>query len=99
MDITFTAPSAGGTVKITLKNQDPTDHPVYYDDIRLQPFKSAITTYVYDPKTLWITGELDNRNFATFYNYDEEGAVVQVKKETKNGIMTIKSTRSNTYKK
>lgn len=67
----------------------------YVDDIRVQPFKSAISTYVYDPKTLWLTAELDNQNFATFYNYDEEGSLVQVKKETVNGVMTIQSSRNN----
>lgn len=69
--------------------------PCYIDDIRIQPFKSGMTTYVYDPVTLWLVAELDNRNFATFYNYDEEGTLVQVKKETEKGVATIKTTRSN----
>ncbi len=67
----------------------------FLDDVRIQPFTSAITTYVYNPQTLWNVAELDNRNFATFYNYDEEGMLVQVKKETERGIVTIKSARSN----
>jgi hypothetical protein len=39
--------------------------------------------------------ELDNRNYATFYNYDSEGGLVQVKQETEKGVMTIKSSRNN----
>ncbi len=69
---------------------------LYIDDIRIQPLKSAMTTYVYDPKTLWLLAELDNRNYATFYNYDQEGSLVQVKKETEKGVMTIKTSRNNT---
>ncbi|MDF1675976.1 MAG: hypothetical protein P1U44_09700 [Vicingaceae bacterium] len=69
---------------------------VYIDDIRIQPFKSAMKTFVYDPTTLWLKAELDERNYATFYNYDEEGNRVQVKKETKDGIRTIISNRKNT---
>ena len=42
--------------------------------------------------------ELDENNYATFYNYDEEGILVQVKKETERGIMTIKTTRQNLKK-
>lgn len=68
---------------------------VYIDDVRIQPFKSAMKTFVYDPLTLWLKAELDERNYATFYNYDEEGNVVQIKKETKEGIRTITSNRKN----
>jgi hypothetical protein len=42
--------------------------------------------------------ELDENNFATFYEYDDEGSLVRVKKETERGIMTIKENRSS-YKK
>ncbi len=65
------------------------------DDVRIQPMESSLTTYVYDPITLKLLAELDNRNFATFYNYDQEGSLVQVKKETEKGVMTIKTTRNN----
>jgi hypothetical protein len=54
-----------------------------------------MTSYVYDPQTHWLLAELDNRNFATFYNYDEEGSLVQVKQETEKGIFTIQTSRSN----
>ena len=42
--------------------------------------------------------ELDERNFATLYEYDEEGKLVRVKKETERGIMTIKE-NFNSYRK
>jgi hypothetical protein len=65
------------------------------DDVRIQPFKSTLKTFVYDPKNLWLVAELDNQNYATFYNYDEEGTLTQVKKETVKGVQTLKTTRSN----
>jgi hypothetical protein len=97
VDLKFTAPSATHSVVITIKSIDPGSRPIYFDDFRVQPFRSSMKSYVYDPITLWQVAELDDRNFATFYNYDELGALVQVKKETVNGVMTIKSSRNNTY--
>lgn len=71
----------------------------YIDDIRLFPEAGRVKTYVYDPDNLWLTAELDGRNYATFYNYDEEGGVTQVKKETVHGVRTIQMTRSNVSQK
>lgn len=88
----FTTSSAGDPIIIKISGGNT---EVYLDDIRIQPFKSAMKTYVYDTKTLWLKAELDDRNYATFYNYDEEGNLVQIKKETKDGIRTIVSNRKN----
>ncbi len=93
VDYTFETPQTSTAMNLNLKFNN--GGAGYIDDIRVQPFKSAITTYVYNPVTLWNVAELDNRNFATFYNYDEEGMLVQVKKETEKGIVTIKAARSN----
>lgn len=88
----FTTAGIGNTVDVIITAGSQT---AYIDDIRIQPFKSAMKTYVYDTKTLWLTAELDDRNYATFYNYDEEGNLIQIKKETKDGIRTIVSNRKN----
>jgi hypothetical protein len=93
IDVRFTAPSSGGTLTITLQCEN--SGTAYFDDLRIQPFRSAMTTSVYDPQTHWLLAELDNRNFATFYNYDEEGALVQVKQETEKGIFTVQTSRAN----
>lgn len=71
---------------------------VYFDDIRMHPFDASMATYVFDPETLRMVAELDDRNYATYYEYDEEGALIRVKKETERGIMTIKEHRNNSYK-
>lgn len=77
-------------------------HPwvdTYFDDIRIHPYNGSMKSYVYDGETFWLTSELDDNNYATFYEYDEEGGLVRIKKETARGIVTIQETRSNTIKK
>jgi len=99
IDIDFTAPTSVSTpLKIKLTNNATVvahANLAFFDDIRLQPFKSAMSSTVYDPATNWVVAELDNRNFATFYIYDEEGAVIQVKQETEKGIITLQTGRGN----
>ena len=51
-------------------------------------------SYVYDPVSLRLMAELDENNYAAFYEYDDDGTLIRVKKETEKGIMTIKETRS-----
>jgi hypothetical protein len=51
-------------------------------------------SYVYDPINLRLTAELDANNYASFYEYDDEGTLIRTKVETKEGIKTIKETRS-----
>lgn len=90
----FTLPQGANGVLVQL-NSSGSSGLVHFDDIRLQPFQSSMQTYVYDPATLWLVATLDDRNYASFYNYDEEGNLVQVKKETERGIFTVQSHRQN----
>jgi hypothetical protein len=71
---------------------------VYIDDIRLHPYDGQMKSFAYDPSSQRLMGEMDENNFATFYEYDDEGILIRVKKETERGIMTIKETRSS-YRK
>jgi hypothetical protein len=71
---------------------------VYIDDIRIFPYDGQLKTFSYDDKTLRLMAEMDENNYATFYEYDDEGSLIRVKKETERGIMTIKENRS-TYRK
>ena len=70
----------------------------YFDDIRIFPFDGSMKSYVYDPVNLRLVAELDERNYATLYEYDEEGKLIRVKKETENGVMTIKENRNSSFK-
>lgn len=64
------------------------------DDIRIFPYDGQLKTFSYDDKTQRVMAELDENNYATFYEYDDEGSLIRVKKETERGIMTIKENRS-----
>lgn len=70
-----------------------------FDDIRFYPNDGSMMSYVYDPITLKLVAELDERNYATYYEYDEEGKLIRIKKETEKGIMTIQENRDNIVKK
>ncbi len=70
----------------------------YFDDIRVFPYHSNLRSFVYDPVTQRLMAELDENNFATFYEYDHEGGLVRVKKETERGVYTIQESRSATSK-
>lgn len=72
------------------------DEGTYFDDIRVFPKKGGMKSYVYDPASQKLLSELDEENFATFYEYDQEGALIRVKKETERGIKTIKEAGNNT---
>ncbi len=71
---------------------------VLFDDVRMFPVDGSMMSYVYDPLTLRLAAELDERNYAKLYEYDEEGKLVRVKKETEKGIMTIQENRENSVK-
>lgn len=75
-----------------------TDTDTYFDDIRVHPFNGTMKSFVYDEGTQRLMAELDENNYATFYEYDFEGGLVRVKKETERGIYTIQETRSSTAK-
>ena len=65
----------------------------------MSPKNSSFVTYVYDPLTLRLVAELDEHNYATIYEYDEEGALIRVKKETERGVQTIQESRNNMRRK
>ncbi|WP_343673839.1 hypothetical protein [Chitinophaga sp.] len=77
---------------ISLKNTG--SNTVYFDDLRVHPYNANMKSYVYDEASLRLMAELDENNYATFYEYDDEGDLIRLKKETERGIMTIKESRS-----
>jgi hypothetical protein len=67
---------------------------VYFDDLRIHPFNGNMKSFVFHPTNLRLTAEMDENNYATFYEYNDEGVLIRVKRETERGIKTIKETRS-----
>ena len=92
----FIVPTAAHDMAITLDNA--TDLQVYFDDIRVHPVSGNIKSFVYDQDTHKLMAELDENNYATFYEYDKEGGMVRVKKETEKGVFTIQESRSGNKK-
>lgn len=72
---------------------------IYMDDFRIQPFNSTMTCTVYDPYQMRVWAQLDDNNYATIMEYDNEGTLVRKKKETLKGLYTIQETRQATVKR
>lgn len=91
IEVEFTYNVSSGVLEIL-----PASRGVFYvDDIRIMPADAITKCYVYSPQNYRLLAELDENHFATYYNYDEEGTLVQIKKETERGIMTVKTTRQH----
>lgn len=71
----------------------------YIDDIRIQPVGSKMIAAVFDPLTYRKMADLDENNFAVFYEYDSNGSLVRVKRETLKGIVTVNESLNNLIKK
>jgi hypothetical protein len=93
---TFTIPENSASITVMLVPNNSTS--TYFDDLRIHPFDANMKTYVYDPVSFRLMAELDENNYATFYEYDEEGQLIRVKKETEKGIYTLQETRRNLKK-
>lgn len=92
----FVVPVGAETIKIRLTAGTTVD--VLYDDIRVFPEDGSMKCYVYDPIDQRLKAELDERHYATFYEYDGEGKLVRIKKETERGVMTVQEQRDNSSK-
>jgi hypothetical protein len=93
----FDIPANGQNMSISLKNTGTTGD-VFFDDVRIHPFNANEKTFVYHSSNLRLMAELDENNYASFYEYDDDGTLTRVKKETQRGVKTITETRSALYK-
>lgn len=95
----FEIPSNATCISIKLKNKAITNTaPIYFDDIRIQPFVSNLSTFVFDPVHSRLVAEFDDYNYSTRIEYDEQGFPIRVKLETVEGIQTINESRSGLNK-
>lgn len=88
-----------GTIKIKIELVNDHVNDAYFDDVRIFPVNGNMKSFVYDQQTQRLMAELDENNYATFYEYDKEGGLIRVKKETEKGVFTIQETRSGNVKK
>jgi len=94
---TFSIPAGAKNIRVNLVSSTEVDS--WFDDIRILPKEAGMKTYAYDARTLRLMAELDENNYATFYEYDQEGTLIRLKKETAKGIATLKENRNHYYKK
>uniref|UniRef100_UPI0018CAC8A2 hypothetical protein n=1 Tax=Aureivirga marina TaxID=1182451 RepID=UPI0018CAC8A2 len=88
----FDVPLNAASINVSLKNEGSRN--VYFDDIRVFPYDGNMKSYVYNQYTQRLEAELDENNYATFYEYDQEGGLIRIKKETERGVFTIQESRS-----
>ena len=93
----FTVPSSGDELEFFVDNTGG-NQLLFIDDLRFHPYSANMKSFVYNPYNLKPAAELDENNYATFYEYDNDGTLIRVKKETKLGIKTIQETRSSLQK-
>ena len=93
---TFSVSSSQTQVTVSLENEE--SFVVLYDDLRIHPKKSNMKTFVYNSTSLKLMATLDENNYATFYEYDSEGKLIRIKKETERGIVTLKENRQSLYR-
>jgi hypothetical protein len=91
----FTIPVGVTVLTIELSTVSGT---ALFDDIRIYPLNGIMKSYVYDPASMKLMAELDENNYATFYEYDQEGTLIRTKKETERGIVTISENRQSNPK-
>ncbi len=94
----FTVPADANKIKISLYNGN-SQKDAFFDDVRIFPADGNMKSFVYDRDSKRLMAELDERNYATLYDYDEEGKLVRIKKETEKGVYTIKESRTGLMKK
>lgn len=92
-EVVFDMP-ASGKFKLEMSGSN-----INVDDIRIHPYDAQLKSFAYDASSMRLMADLDENNFATFYEYDDEGTLIRIKKETEKGISTIKETRSSIRRK
>lgn len=100
MEVKFPVPESADSIRTNFAKD------YYIDDLRIFPVKANMKAFVYGPVSTSLPtarqklmATLDENNFATLYEYDHEGNLVRVKKETTKGIMTVSESRSGNPKK
>lgn len=94
---TFRVDSNANIMKVLLNNNSSNAN-AFFDDVRIHPVNGSMKSFVYDDSNFRLRAELDDNNYATFYEYDLEGNLIRIKKETSRGIMTIQESRQSLFK-
>ncbi len=82
MTVNVNVPAGASDLSVKVRSNSGT---CWFDDFRVHPVDASMSTYVYDRQTQQLRFTLDNENFYTEYQYDEQGRLVSVWKETASG--------------
>lgn len=99
IEVVFTLSGSPAGTDLTLRIVNDASQNIFIDDLRIHPFEANMKSFVYNAANNRYMAQLDENNFATLYEYDEEGRLVRVKKETERGIATIQENQSHLYKR
>lgn len=89
----FTTPATNTQIKLTFSPN------TYFDDVRIHPADANMKSYVYDERDYSLMATLDENNFATFYEYNNEKNLKRVKKETEKSVVTLQEVNFGAAKK
>lgn len=84
-------PSGSHCINITLTRDG---NECFFDDVRIHPYDAQMKSFIYDYSLNRLMATLDENNYASFYEYDDAGQLVRIKRETDKGIRTIKEERA-----
>ena len=87
--------SSNNNLSVSLKQGNAA---TYFDDLRIFPADGNMISYVYDDVNLRLTYSLDENNYFTKNEYNNQGELRRIKKETEKGIVTIKEVNSSLVK-
>jgi hypothetical protein len=96
MEGKFSMGPSSNEVTVTLL---PGDYATFYDDLRIFPADGNMASYVYDDVKLKLTYTLDENNYFTKYEYNNQGELIRIKRETEEGIVTEKEGNSGLAKR
>ncbi|MBO2009604.1 hypothetical protein [Hymenobacter negativus] len=82
LSLVTTLPGSANGQRVTFGCTNAASTAAYFDDFRVCPLTSSMTSRVYDARTNRLTHVLDNENLFTRYEYDKAGKLRQVYKET-----------------
>lgn len=83
----FTVPTGITTAQMTFPDN------AFFDDFRIIPFSANMKSYVYHPVNRRLVAVLDENNMSTIFEYNPEGKLARIKKETEKGVLTLKESR------
>lgn len=89
-------PPSQPNAKIEIKLKKIISEKVWIDDFKIQPLESEATCYAYDPVTLKLAAQFDDRHFGVFYQYNSEGKLIRKLRETERGLKTVTETQYHT---